>query len=507
MSYLPQLALNSNQRNHKSLKTAATLLLAVMLGLNACVPGSAVTPAAPLITSPTTAAISLPLATAMPARPSYAPGQLVDYIAQDGDSVPALAQRFNTTVAEIMSANPIIPRDATTMPPGFPMKIPIYYRALWGSPFQSFPDNAFVNGPLLIGFNTTAYVLDSNGWLKNFRAYAGGDWRDGPNLVHYVAKNFSISPRLLLALLEYQTGALSRPDAPPGRYALGHRQVYYESLYLQLVWAANTLNNGYYGWRGGTLIEFDLADDTLLRPDPWQNAASVAIQYYFSRIYAGDKFAEAIGPDGLLKTYTQLFGNPWEVDSTLIPGSLRQPELSLPFPAGYVWSYTGGPHTGWGTGQPYTAIDFAPPSDFSGCFKVDERQYSTAMADGLIVRSEIDGVVLDLDKDGDERTGWVIYYLHLAAAGRVPAGSEVKVGDPIGYPSCEGGRVTGTHVHIGRKFNGEWVLTGGSIPFVMDGWMVANGTTAYKGKLLRAGREVIACECSDAGSTLRADPP
>lgn len=35
------------------------------------------------------------------------------------------------------------------------------------------------------------------------------------------------------------------------------------------------------------------------------------------------------------------------------------------------------------------------------------------MADGLVVRSSSDGVALDLDKDGDERTGWVIFYLHL----------------------------------------------------------------------------------------------
>jgi hypothetical protein len=427
-------------------------------------------------------------------------------MAQDGDTVPALAARFNSTAPEIMAANPVIPQDATTMPPGFPMKIPIYYRALWGTTFQSLPDNAFVDGPTLIGFNTAAFVLDSDGWLKDYRTYAGDAWRSGPNLVDFVAHNFSVSPRLLLALLEYQAGGLSAPNAPAGRYVLGHRQAYYESLYLQLVWAANTLNNGYYGWRGGTLLEFDLPDGTLQRPDPWQNAASVALQFYFSKIYSGAKYAEAIGPDGLIKTYSRLFGDPWAVQYTLIPGSLRQPALTLPFPLGEVWSYTGGPHTGWGTGQPFVAVDFAPPSEFSGCFKVDEKEFSTAVADGLVVRSEIDGVALDLDKDGDERTGWVIFYLHLASQGRAPAGSELHAGDPIGYPSCEGGRVTGTHVHIARKYNGEWVLTGGSIPFMMDGWAVGNGSTAYKGILTRGARVVTACECSDAFSVLMAGP-
>ncbi len=508
MSHPLPLGHNTSRFPGLKLQTLIALLLALSLGLAACGPAPISQPmiAAP-VQSTTAPTSSPPLQTALPTRPNYSPGELVDYIAQDGDTLPALAARFNTTIAEIMTANPIIPRDATTMPPGFPMKIPIYYRALWGTSFQSLPDHAFVDGPTLVGFNTTAFVMNSEGWLRNFRTYAGGNWRDGPNMVDYVARNFSISPRLLLAVLEYQTGALTQPEPPPGRYILGHRQVYYESLYLQLVWAANTLNNGYYSWRAGSLLEFDLPDHTLVRPDPWQNAASVALQYYYSKIFSGDEFHKAIGSTGILAAYTSLFGDPWAVQTTLIPGSLRQPELTLPFPDGRIWSFTGGPHTGWGTGMPLAALDFAPPSQFSGCFKVDEVQFSTAMADGLVVRSEIDGVALDLDKDGDERTGWVLYYLHLAAEGRAPAGSELQAGDPIGYPSCEGGRVTGTHVHVARKYNGEWILAGGPLAFTMDGWTTFNGTAAYKGTLERGSRVVIACECSDAASTLFAGPP
>jgi hypothetical protein len=82
-----------------------------------------------------------------PTRPSYPPGTLVDYIAQSGDSLPALAAHFNSSVAEIRQANPIIPGDATSMPPDFPMQIPIYYEAIWSSSFQILPDIAFVYGP------------------------------------------------------------------------------------------------------------------------------------------------------------------------------------------------------------------------------------------------------------------------------------------------------------------------------------------------------------------------
>src|SRR5512140_3600381 len=273
-------------------------------------------------------------ATPLPVRPGYAPGQLVDYIAQSGDTVPALAARFNTTVAEIMAANPVIPNDATTMPPGFPMKIPIYFKSLWATPFQILPDADFVNGPNEIGFNTSAFVASKPGWLKHYRAYAGDAFRSGAEIVDYVATNYSVSPRLLLALLEYKSGALSQPVMPDKPYPLDYPQPVYEHasylVYTQLFWAANALNNGYYGWRSGKLTEFDLADGTIIRPDPWQNAATVGLEYFFSITGLGDDYYTAIGANGLARTYRELFGDPWAGGTTLIPGSLRQPALTLP---------------------------------------------------------------------------------------------------------------------------------------------------------------------------------
>jgi len=460
-------------------------------------------PAAPGAGQPT---VSAPAPTIQPTpfstRPVYDPGQLVDYFAQDGDTLPALAQRFNTTVDEILQANPIIPHDATTMPPGMPMQIPIYYRALWSDPFQILPDHVFVNGPSGIGFNTAAFVAAHPGWLKAYNVYASGRWRTGAEMVDFIATNYSISPRLLLAILEYQGGALSLPEPPLKKNLLGFRRLYYESPYLQLVVAAGTLNNGYYGWRDGTLIEFDLPDGTLIRPDPWQNAASVAIQYYFSVISSGDRYRIATGPNGLFQTFAGLFGDPWEDEITLIPGSLHQPDLILPLPYGYVWTYTGGPHTGWGSGKPYSAIDFAPPSDKSGCFVPQDTDYALAMADGLVVRSAVDGLALDLDHDGDERTGWVIFYLHLATKDRAPLGAVLKAGDKIGFPSCEGGRVTGTHIHIARKYNGEWIPADGPLAFNLDGWVAHSGRQAYLGTLTNGGLTVTACVCSDAYSRI-----
>ena len=86
--------------------------------------------------------------------------------------------------------------------------------------------------------------------------------------------------------------------------------------------------------------------------------------------------------------------------------------MQLPFEDGVEWSFSGGPHGGWGNGAAWAALDFAPPGDLD-CVPNDE--WVVAMADGLIVRAEDGSVVQDLDGDGNEHTGWTILYLHISS--------------------------------------------------------------------------------------------
>jgi murein DD-endopeptidase MepM/ murein hydrolase activator NlpD len=434
-------------------------------------------------------------------RPEYNPGELVDYVAQTGDTLPALAAHFNTTIAGIRSANPQIPGDATTLLPGMPMKIPITYSPVWGTRLQIMPDSLFVNGPSVNGFDTGAFVSSQPGWLKDYREDIGNTNRSAAELVNIVATNFSISPRALLVLLEYQTEALSQPVPPSGDYPLGHVDENAAGLYRQLVWAANILNAGYYGWRTGGLTQLVHPDYTIERPDPWQTAATVAFQYYFS-LGSLTEYARATGPDGLRRVTLNLFGDPWaaNVDLPHIPANLQQPALVLPFPAGYAWSFTGGPHSAWGAAalRPWAAIDFAPP--VHGCDASDVPV--VAMADGIVARSEAGVVMEDLDGDGNERTGWNILYLHIAADGEARLGQRLKRGDPLGFPSCEGGMATGTHVHIARKYNGEWMPVDSAIPFNLEGWIAHTGDAVYRGTLTHGNQTVTASSYGDAASMI-----
>ena len=99
--------------------------------------------------------------------------------------------------------------------------------------------------------------------------------------------------------------------------------------------------------------------------------------------------------------------------------------MNLPIPVDQKWGLTYGPHTAWGLYGPPAALDFAP-SGASGC-NVSNR-FALAAAAGRIVRAGNGVVVIDLDKDGYEQTGWVLVYMHISATGRVKVGDYVENG-------------------------------------------------------------------------------
>jgi hypothetical protein len=96
-------------------------------------------------------------------------------------------------------------------------------------------------------------------------------------------------------------------------------------------------------------------------------------------------------------------------------------------------------------------------------------------------------VILDLDGDGNEGSGWVILYMHIESRNRVQPDTFLHAGDPVGHPSCEGGISSGTHVHLARKFNGVWIAAGAPVPFNLSGWVASGTGEEYVGKLTRNG--------------------
>jgi murein DD-endopeptidase MepM/ murein hydrolase activator NlpD len=220
------------------------------------------------------------------------------------------------------------------------------------------------------------------------------------------------------------------------------------------------------------------------------------VQHLFSLLYDANEWQEAVSENGLFSVYSSFFGYPFDYAiEPLIPPDLTQPTFQLPFELGISWIFSGGPHGGWDDGSAWAALDFVPPSEDYGCFISDE--WAVAIADGLIVRSEYGLVVQDVDGDGLWQTGWSILYMHIRTDGRIQEGVYVSAGDRIGHPSCEGGYATATHLHIARRYNGEWISSDGSVPFVMDGWVPVSTGSAYDGYLQRGEQTIEACECRE----------
>ncbi len=414
------------------------------------------------------------------------------YYSQSGDSLGVLAVRFGVEVSDITSTT-VLPEQGF-IPEGQLLLIPARLEST-SSTLKLFPDTEMVNSRSALDFDVDAYVQQAGGYLSTYSetVYSLG-YISGAEILRRVALDFSVHPRLLLALLEYQSGwVFGQPYNDFVRsYPMGLEESGQRGLYKQLVLAAGKIGTGYYGWREGTLVALKFPNGSVLRLAAELNCGTVGLMYFFSQTQDLENWAASLyAEDSFLTTYETMFGNPWMISQNYEPiftPDVLQPEMILPFEMGITWSYTCGPHAAWGAAEVRAALDFAPPGDAPGC--VPSNHWVVSSTPGLVVRSGDGLVVVDVDGDGLEQTGWNIIYLHVATSQRVKVGTWLETGDRIGHPSCEGGISTGTHLHIARKYNGEWVPAEGPLTFELSGWKAKVGSFVNSGWLIN-GDQVV----------------
>lgn len=416
------------------------------------------------------------------------------YYVRANDTLRIIANRYGVTVDAIVELNLLANPDILSV--GQALDIPAPEPGKRAPDFKLIPDSELVYGPFNAKVDLPGFIQDMGGYLTTYTEEVEGEVLTGTEIVTMVARNYSVNPRLLLAILEHESGWLTKPAEQITRfeYPIIERDEWRDGLFLQLAWTANTLNQAYYLWRVNGLAGYTTADGVLIPASPRINAGTAALHYMFAQIRTEEQWRITIQENGFIKTYEYFYGHPfdWSVEP-LIPPGLAQPKLQLPFEPGVRWTFTGGPHGGWDSGSAWGSVDFAPPKEQFGCIQNDE--WVVAMADGLIVRSDHGAVYQDLDGDGHEETGWVLFYMHIEQRDRVPVGTYVKAGDPIGHASCEGGISTGTHVHIARRYNGEWIAVNSAIPFVIDGWTVIDDGYVYQGYLEKGEQIIYPCQC------------
>lgn len=428
------------------------------------------------------------------------------YFTIAGETLPAVAAHFGVEPDQVLSLSGISAQGY--LPVGTELGIPLLDLGNVLAVPPALPDDDIVYGPGTADFDLFSYAQQVGGFLIRYRETVNNISYTGPEIVQMVARDTSTNPRLLLALLDYRAHWVTGdpPGADKDKYPIGFGAGD-SGLYNELLITARFLTQGFYGWRDGSLTILRTFDAQYFRIDPRSNAGSVAIQNLFATLFNADVlYAQLYGEGGFLDFYQQQFGDPWaraELTSVVMDETVQQPELVLPFLPGLRWSLTAGAHTDWHTGTPRGALDFAPVTGEAPC-AVSEA-WVTAAANGLVVRSENGVVAIDLDGDGDEGTGWVLIYLHVAEKERVALGTWVEIDSQIGHPSCERGHSTGTHMHITRKYNGQWLGAEGALPLVLSGWQAYAGVGYYEGTLQRDGEIVRASSSGMTGSSIFRD--
>jgi len=417
------------------------------------------------------------------------------YVVQPGETLGLIAAVFGCTIEEIAAANGLA--DVNSISAGQTLYIPVTAAAT-GPALKLVPDSELVYGPAYIHFDLANFVATQGGYLAGYAEEVEGRLLSGTEIVQFVAQRFSVGPRVLLALVELKSGWVTQAQPAAGTLAAPLGAIQSPGLFQHLSWAALRLNEGYYGWQWGDRTTMRLAGGGRVAIAPELNPGTAGVQNCLAELSATlDEWLALAGPGGFLATYERLFGNPfaYTVDP-LVPPDLVQPELQLPWESGRTWYFTGGPHGGWGEGSARAALDFVPGDKLPDCTVSSE--WVAAAAPGLVLRSENGVVLVDLDGDGFEQSGWVLLYLHVYQEGRVAPGTALQRGQRIGHPSCEGGLADASHLHFARRYNGEWIPAGcGPLPMVLAGWVAHEDVMPYDGTLTRGDEVRTACECWD----------
>ncbi len=127
------------------------------------------------------------------------------YYSQSGDYLETVALHFGVEVAEITSTE-TLPSPRALLNPNTLLVIPDRLLETTSNELI-FPDSEIVFSATAIDFDTLSFIAEQEGYLKDFEEYLGSTgWTSGAEGIARLAKENSINPRLLTALVEYESG-------------------------------------------------------------------------------------------------------------------------------------------------------------------------------------------------------------------------------------------------------------------------------------------------------------
>ena len=219
------------------------------------------------------------------------------YYSQSGDTLDAVATHFGVETNEITSAQSLPQKGL--IDPGILLVIPERLTE-YGPNAQIMPDSEIIFSVSATDFDIETYIKEAGGELSRYKEFLGSaGWTTGTQAIERIVSENSVNPRLVLALLDYEGKWVSGspPDYLHEKYPMGFERKYKEGVFIQTVLGVNELFTGYYGWRSGKLTELTFPDGETLRIAPDLNAGTVAMQYFFSKLYNKPEWQSIIDPN------------------------------------------------------------------------------------------------------------------------------------------------------------------------------------------------------------------
>lgn len=315
-------------------------------------------------------------------------------------------------------------------------------------------DRTFVHGPDLLDFDLDAYLARS---APHLRPHA--------EFMKHWSGYYSINPKVLLAVLEHRSRAVSQRDAVaddpsaglvPG---VGFREQVHEIL--------SALYHDFYAHR-------------LQSDDKQLNAATYALMNLFRSRASVAEFAPdaEVTRRGFLDTYERLFPGSRTRALPLDEGVEAVPPpdlLQLPWKLGQSWRFNG-VHTTTGSDPGVmSSIDMTRTwslvwgNDTSTDYVVAAHAGQVTVYSSCFVRVT-------------SPSGWATNYYHLSTLA-VSNGQQVTANQTLGVYAntqaqalCQGGSSTGPHVHFSLLQNGAYAPIDGAM---LSGYTVHSGRYSY----------------------------
>jgi LasA protease len=320
-------------------------------------------------------------------------------------------------------------------------------------------DADFLYGPRLLDFNLNAFLEQNAPHLVPYST-----------LINHWCGLYSISPKVLLTVMEMRSSAVSNPAGLANPFAGLAGDGDFDA---QLRYTLASLFEDYYAYRRAVPQRV---------PGDGMNAATYALLTFFRGAATVPAFAAPAidAPATFATTFGRLF------PSTLLRAGADAPDtsiaaippstlLQLPWKNGVSW-YFGGVHTTTGNndGSPMSSLDHSKGGQGWGADTSTD--YVVAAHPGTVT------VYSSCNVTVTSPSGWSTNYYHLSTL-QVSSGQQVSANQTIGVYAnnqaqalCDGGSSTGPHVHFSLLNNGEYSpLDGVSI----SGYVVHSGRFSY----------------------------